>query len=333
MSQIEDYEQEIDKIARVLAVHKGVLEVHNGEISAQARLPESINMQPTVGDFVLLDGLLDSDSLAVKQVYERKSLLQRMAAGNRSQVQPIAANVDYALIVTSMNDEFNLSRLERYLLAIQESGATPVVVLSKQDLCDNPDDYIEQVERIARGVQIIPISAPKKLGLDKLLSLLSPGATLVAIGSSGVGKSTLVNYICGEDMQKTQAISFFDKGSHTTTSRQMLQAANGSLVIDTPGMREFQPIVQAETISEAFDDIESKMPHCRYRNCSHTVEDGCAILKAIEAGDIDDRRWKNYQKMQREQDRRNQAFKQNSKLRWKKVHLDMRQRKKMEDRS
>ena len=324
LGQLDDYESEINRVARVMAVHRGVIEIHNGESLYKAPLKAVDEVMPTVGDFLLIEGKFTEDVIKVAKIFERKGLLRRKSAGTKLESQAIAANLDTVLLVSSMNEEFNLNRLERYLVAIEDSGATPVIVLSKADLTDESDLFESKISDSFNSIQITRVSSETGEGIQDIEEILSSGVTAAVVGSSGVGKSTLINCLCKNADQKTKAISFFDKGSHTTTSRQVILSDNGALIIDTPGMREFSPIIESGSLGSTFEDIELAMTQCKYRNCSHTTEEGCQILLSIQDGSIDERRWKNFGKLQREQQRLNDKSKTNSKARWKDIHKAMR---------
>ena len=215
--------------------------------------------------------------------------------------QLVAANFDYVFIIQSLNNNFNLHRIERYLSLAWESGGVPVIVLTKSDLVSNVQEYIEQVENIAFGVEIYAVSCVTKQGLDNLEKYFSKGNTIVFLGSSGVGKSTLVNTLYGKEVMKTSEIREEDsRGRHTTTSRNLIMLPNGAMLIDTPGMRELGMWDAESGISKTFQDIEKYLGMCKYSNCSHTNEPGCKILEAIEKGEIQKERFDEYLKLQKE---------------------------------
>lgn len=215
--------------------------------------------------------------------------------------QLVAANFDYVFIIQSLNNNFNLHRIERYLSLAWESGGVPVIVLTKSDLVSNVQEYIEQVENIAFGVEIYAVSCVTKQGLDNLEKYFSKGNTIVFLGSSGVGKSTLVNTLYGKEVMKTSEIREEDsRGRHTTTSRNLIMLPNGAMIIDTPGMRELGMWDAESGISKTFQDIEKHLGMCKYSNCTHTNEPGCKILEAIEKGEIQRERFDEYLKLQKE---------------------------------
>ncbi len=331
MSQLEDFESEFHRIARVISVSRGELILSQGEQNFRALWKTNEFPDITVGDFLIfIPGDKDHPYL-IERVLDRKSLLTRRKAGSEHEVQAIAANVDMAFIVSSANREMKLNRLERYMVAVRGAGVTPVVVISKIDLLPSQEEQ-EQLKRhvhtIDKDVLILLCSSLHGDGVDELKSFLLPGTTAVVLGSSGVGKSSLINCLLGNAALAIGETSFDDKGTHTTTSRQLIQVAAGGIIIDTPGMREFQPMVAAEDLDSSFDDISHYFSQCRYRNCGHTTEDGCAVLAAIASGELDNRRWQNYLKIKRDQLRTEKKTSSNAKARWKQINKSYRDFKK-----
>ena len=246
--------------------------------------------------------------------------------------QLVAANFDYVFIIQSLNNNFNLHRIERYLSLAWESGGVPVIVLTKSDLVSNVQEYIEQVENIAFGVEIYAVSCVTKQGLDNLEKYFSKGNTIVFLGSSGVGKSTLVNTLYGKEVMKTSEIREEDsRGRHTTTSRNLIMLPNGAMLIDTPGMRELGMWDAESGISKTFQDIEKYLGMCKYSNCTHTNEPGCKILEAIEKGEIQKERFDEYLKLQKESEyntnsdeylkNKREKFKEISKINLSLIHI------------
>lgn len=257
--------------------------------------------RPVVGDWVVVRQRDGAEQ--VVDLLPRRTALARRAAGKPNERQVIGANLDVVFAVSALDDEFNLKRIERYLTAIREGGAKPVVVLNKADLVDDPSSHLEAVRTSAPGVDVVVTSALDGGGLDALAGHLEPATTAAFVGSSGVGKSTLVNRLAGEEIMETFDVRASDaKGRHTTTHRQLLQLPDGALVIDTPGMREFQPWEADEGLDEVFEEVERFAVDCRFRDCRHETEPGCAVREAIEAGELRQERLEQYRKLRDELD-------------------------------
>lgn len=257
---------------------------------------------PAVGDWVLVKPLPNEPGKVVMQrLLERRSHFSRKEAGMKTDEQILAANIDTIFIVCGLDDNFNLSRIERYLLLSWDSGATPVILLSKSDLCNDVDKKIEAVSAIATGVDIYPVSGLTGDGIENLRSYLGKGVTVTLLGSSGVGKSTIINNLLGFERFDTGEVRKDDaRGRHTTTFREMAIMPEGGLIIDTPGLRELQMWADETSLSQSFDDVESLADRCKYRDCAHQNEPGCAVKEAIEAGSLEQTRLNSYLKLQRE---------------------------------
>lgn len=291
---------------RITLQEKGVYRICTimGEQKALVSGKFQFNVQvasdyPTVGDYVMVSSA-DPYTAIIHQVLPRKSLFVRKAAGTSKTEQVVAANIDTVFLCMSLNNDFNLRRLERYLAATWESGADPVVVLTKADLCEDLSEKQREVEAIAMGVDILTTSAMELDGYRQLVPYITEGRTVAFVGSSGVGKSTLINRLLGEERMETGGLRNDDKGHHTTTHRELLFLPGGAMVIDTPGMRELGLWDAASGLEETFGDIEELATRCRFRNCSHSGEPGCAIHAAIQSGDLDSNRWLSYQKLKNE---------------------------------
>ena len=256
---------------------------------------QAVSDYPAVGDYVLAD-CADSDTAVIHQVLPRKSVFVRRAAGTSKTEQVVAANIDTVFLCMSLNNDFNLRRLERYLAVAWESGADPVVLLTKADLCEDISRKQAEVASIAMGAAVLTTSAMDADGCHQVTPYLTAGRTVAFVGSSGVGKSTLINRLLGEDRLATDGLRNDDKGHHTTTHRELLVLPGGAMVIDTPGMRELGMWDTVSGVEQTFADIEALASQCRFRDCSHTGEPGCAVRDAILRGELDSSRWQSYQK-------------------------------------
>lgn len=276
-----------------------------GEIDARASgtllKAASDTERPAAGDWVAVEPRPGETTALVRAVLPRRSAFIRKASGPRGGAQVVAANVDVALLVASMNADLNLRRLERYLATAYESGADPVVVLTKADLSDDPAAVVAEVEAIAFGVPVLAVSAKSGAGLEALRAQVAPGRTAVLLGSSGAGKSTLVNALLGEARMATADIREDDaRGRHTTTRRELVLLPGGGLILDTPGMRELGLWDAEAGVSATFEDVEALAGRCRFSDCSHGGEPGCAVQAAIAAGDLPQARLAAYAKLQAE---------------------------------
>ncbi len=292
------------RIARVIAQHKGSYKVmafdgeHQAQISGKLRHEtKELSKFPAVGDYVMVSYEKTKDLAIIHHILTRKSIFLRTAVGIKNQAQVVASNIDIVFICMSLNSNYNLNRLERYLSIAWDSGAKPVIVLTKSDLCENLTQVIQEVEQVSFYADIITTSVFED-NIDKFKPYLKEGITAAFIGSSGVGKSTLINQMLGKTMLETKEVGKSDKGKHTTTGREMFPSLLGGVVIDTPGMRELG--VQSTDLSKTFEDIERLAQLCKFNDCSHKNEPGCAIQKALSEGTIDQRRLNSYIKLKNE---------------------------------
>lgn len=254
---------------------------------------------PAVGDFVMVDRSNDENGNGIiHHVLTRKSSFERRAVGYKNEVQIVAANIDLVFICMSLNNDYNLSRLERYLSVAWNSGAIPIVVLTKTDLCENVLQKQVEIQSIALGADIVATSKQDSKSLNKLLSYLKDGSTAAFIGSSGVGKSTLINHLVGQEIISTNETRQDDKGRHTTTRRELILLPEGGILIDTPGMRELG--VDSVDLAQSFSDIDTLAHQCRFKDCAHKKEPDCAVRAAIQEGSLDPRRLVNYLKLKKE---------------------------------
>lgn len=258
---------------------------------------------PTVGDWVIVSPISGGEAgqVQIERLLERKSRFSRQEAGESVDEQVIAANIDTAFIVSSLDDDFNINRLERYLLLAWDSGALPVIVLNKADLCDDIQEKLDVLQPVAKGTPIHVVSAKDGDGLDEVRQYMSPGNTCVLMGSSGVGKSTIINALLGYDKFATGEVRTDDsKGRHTTTFRELVVADSGGMVIDTPGMRELQIWADTVALDEHFDDVQDLAARCKFNDCQHQSEPGCAVTAAIAEGSLTEDRLQSYFKLKRE---------------------------------
>jgi ribosome biogenesis GTPase len=255
---------------------------------------------PVAGDWVAAR-LVGPAQALVEAVLPRHTCFSRRAPGNREQEQPLAANIDLVFLVCALDGDFNPRRLERYLTLAQESGAHPVVVLSKADLCDELAGRLREAAAVARDTPVVAASTESERGMDGLGEFLAPGRTVALLGSSGVGKSSIVNRLLGEERLRTGDVRASDsKGRHTTTHRELIPLPVGGALIDTPGLRELQLWAGAESVEQTFDEIAAAGAGCRFRDCSHHGEPGCAVRRALDAGAIAPERWASYRKLRAE---------------------------------
>jgi len=336
----ESHCQEGYTVGRVALEHKNtyILYTEQGELSAEVtgkmRYRASGRQDfPAVGDWVVISVRDAQKRATIHAVLPRKSKFSRKTVANKIEEQIVATNIDTVFLVSGLDGDFNLRRIERYLILAWESGANPVIILNKADLCDDVERCREEVEAIALGVPIVVLSAVNNQGLDALISYLSKGQTVALLGSSGVGKSTITNQLVGRIVQSIQAVrEGDDRGRHTTTHRELILLPSGGLLMDTPGMREIQIWAGDEGLQETFADIKTLAMQCRFHDCQHEHEPGCAVQQALEDGTLDYQRFLSHQKLQKELDylarKQDQKAYLAEKEKWKKITKSLRKNKK-----
>ena len=298
------------EIARVIAVHKDGYTINNGKNDVLAELVGKLIYSaaspidyPTVGDWVFANFYDENTFSIIHEILPRKSLLKRKTPGKKIDFQLIAANIDVAFIVQSLDENFNLRRLERYLVMINESNIRPIILLSKSGLTTSEDiaNRIGKIQKIMPLLHVQPFSNENESGLKNVKDLLNPGLTYCLLGSSGVGKTTLLNNLIGESIFKTKTVREKDsKGRHATTHRQLTKLDCGAMVIDTPGMRELGNFSVETGIDETFAELTELSEKCQFNDCTHVNEKGCAVLKAVKDGQLSKKRYQNYIKMKKE---------------------------------
>lgn len=274
------------------------------EVSGKFRYEATVKSDfPAVGDWVVTSVLPGENKAVIHTVLPRKSAFSRNAAGEKTEEQIVAANINTVFIVTGLDENFNLRRIERFLSLAWESGAIPVILLSKADLCEEPELRKSEVESIAVGVDVYVLSAVEHDGLENIEKYIQPGRTVAFLGSSGVGKSTIINTLLGKENQKVSEVSSLgSRGRHTTTYRELILLPQGGMVVDTPGMREVQLWGDEDTLRQTFDDIEELAQNCKFRDCRHENEPGCAVQQAIADGTLEPSRLESYFKLRKEYD-------------------------------
>jgi ribosome biogenesis GTPase len=312
--KLEDYHSKNSfegfDVGRVITEHKDRYTVSNGSTEFEAELIGNLRFTaisksdlPTVGDWVAMVAYDDNKAL-IHAIFPRKNVLERQAVGKFGQKQIIASNIDYGLIVQAINRDFSINRLQRYLTLCYASQIEPVIILSKTDLSSNAliDELLDEIKRRIDQIPVLPVSNKTHEGLEALKAMLFKGKTYCLLGSSGVGKSSLINSLQAETLAKTAAISErIDRGKHITTQRQLFPLKNGAILIDNPGMREVGITDNAESLSQTFEKISELSSQCKYSDCTHTSEKGCTVLEALDNGFLDEKTLENYYKMENEQ--------------------------------
>ena len=304
-----------------------VLAIVSGRLKHDASRPTAL---PAVGDWVAVQWTPDAGQAVIQSVLERRSALSRKEAGDPTAEQVMAANVDRVFIVAALSEALNLRRLERYLTIAWNSGASPVIVLNKADLAADPGEALGVVEPIALGAPVLLASGMTGDGLDRVLAELSAGLTGVLIGPSGVGKSTIINRLLGRAVLDTRAVRRDGKGRHTTTHRELLPLPGGRMLIDTPGLRELQLWADAGALEQTFEDITQFAAGCRFRDCGHEREPGCAVRLAVERGELPAERLASYRKLERELRalavRSSVRLQEEERKKWRAIHRAVRDR-------
>lgn len=291
---------------------------------------ETRSDRPAVGDWVMLQARPGEGRALIHAVLPRRTVFSRKVPGDVTETQVVAANIDTILLVSALDGgrNYNLRRIERYLALARESGARPVILLNKADLCDDPAPYVNEVAGIARDIPVHAVSALTHKGLDALETYLVRGSTCALLGPSGVGKSALVNAFSGDDVKETGEVRDSDKrGRHTTTYRELLRLPSGALVIDNPGLRELQLWGEEDNLADVFPDVEECAANCRFSDCRHEREPGCAVQAALKDGTLDERRFRHYLSLRAELDylarRQNQRAQIAEKKKWKAIHRSL----------
>ncbi|RPH38208.1 ribosome small subunit-dependent GTPase A [bacterium] len=317
--------------ARVAVQHKGHYFVYSelgelqGKITGRLRHRAAGTKDfPAVGDWVVIRARPEEAAATITDILPRRTKFSRKVAGAITEEQILAANIDIAFIVSGLDEDFNPRRIERYLVLTTESGAEPVVVLNKADLCDDLPEVLNEVSTLSGGAPVLVTSVKRNEGLDQLAAMIGEGQTGTLLGSSGVGKSSIVNHLLGAEHFVTREVRETDsRGRHATTHRELVLLPGGGMLIDTPGMRELQLWGETSAVAESFDDVEELIATCKFTDCRHDTEPGCAVRRALEEGTLDPERFASYQKLQKEMDylTRKQDLREQlkEKERWKKL--------------
>jgi len=322
--------------ARVLASSSGIYRLicadgelratHAGKLAHAAAGSADL---PAVGDWVAVRRIDGGREGRIEQTLPRRSTLSRKVPGKRPVEQVVAANVDWVIIVMGLDNDFNPRRLERYLATVLHSGANPIVLLNKTDLCDDLAARVEESESLAQGAPVLPVCCERGEGLDALRQLLAPASTAVLVGSSGAGKSTLINRLFGDEVQRTREVREGDsRGRHTTTHRELFRLPSGALLIDSPGIRELQLWAREESLDQTFEDISKLAGSCRYRDCCHLEEIGCAVTAAVADGELSADRLESYHTLRKElrylEARQSSSTQRVQKQKWRAIHKEQR---------
>jgi ribosome biogenesis GTPase / thiamine phosphate phosphatase len=333
-NEFKNYKEQGYSVGRIALEHKRIYRIFTengelfGEVSGKLRHNSySREDYPAVGDWVLISPRYEEGKATIHGILPRFSKFSRKVAGMTTEEQIVATNVNTLFLVNALNQDFNLRRIERYLIMAWESGANPVIVLTKSDLCKDVEEKIKQIEAVALGVPVHALSVKDDTGIEQLDTYLEEGQTVALLGSSGAGKSTLTNRLIGVEKQLVNEIrEGDDRGKHTTTHRELIVVPAGGIIIDTPGMRELQLWDAEGSLSQSFEDIELVAENCYYRDCTHGSEPKCAIVEAISQGILEEERFKSYVKLQKElaylerkNDKRAQLEERNK---WKKISGD-----------
>ena len=341
----ESFKQNGFSFARIITEHKEryIAASEKGELSAEVTgkllySSESNARLPKVGDWVAAIIYEDEKKAIIHDVLPRKSEFGRKASGSKIQEQVIAANIDLLLIVQSLDANYNHRRMERYLTMAYEGKMQPVIVLNKSDICSDAENIFREVKKVFTDVDVFAVSAETGKGINDLKEIIKKGKTCALVGSSGVGKSSIINRILGYDRQKVNEVRLTDsKGKHTTTSREIILIPGGGIIIDTPGMREFQLWSADSGLESVFPEIEELSVDCRFKDCSHTHEINCAVLNALQAGELSQERYDSYLKLRKEAEwikiKADPDEMQKREDKWKKIHKQVKYMKKFNRRN